>query len=51
MTHVNPAVAQTELHFSREAEQTQEVGYRGTLLAYALAQTLPGEIILIDQLF
>ena len=35
VTHVYPFVAQTELHFGREFEQTQEVGDGGAFLADA----------------
>lgn len=49
MTHVNTAVAQTELHLCRQFEQTQEVGYRGAFLAYTRRQLLLCEPILVDE--
>jgi len=51
MTHVNAAVAQTELHLCRQFEQTQEVGYRGAFLAYTRRQLLLCEPILVDEFF
>ena len=50
MAHVHQAVAQSELHLGRKAEQTQEVGHCGAFLADALRQPLLGEVVLVDEL-
>ena len=49
MPHVYTLVAQPELNLSGQTEQTEEIGYRGPLLAYTLAQTLLGEPILVYE--
>ena len=49
MAHVHSLVAQAELHFSRQFQQAEEVGDGGALLTNTLAQSLLGEVVLVDE--
>lgn len=50
MPHIDTFVAQAELHFGRQTEQTEEVGYSRTFFAYALAQRFLCEAVLLYKL-
>ena len=51
MPHVEPAVTQSELHLGRKLQQAQKIGNGGALFAYAVAEPLLCEIILLNKFF
>ena len=49
MAHVDGLVAQAQLNFGGQLQQSQKVGNGGSLFADTFAQTFLGEVILVDK--